>query len=101
MKNLDFNLYEDRQKFYNSKEWKDLRKYVNTIRPLCEECKIKGELKPAAEIHHIISVKNAPDLRLDPDNLQSLCKECHSRITFNEDVKGRSKLKLYKPLWKH
>ena len=50
--------------------------------PLCMECQRVGRLTPANEVHHIIPLgaggTNAPD------NLMSLCKPCHSRVTISE-----------------
>lgn len=36
---------------------------------------------PATEVHHIIKIAARPDLRLDQENLMSLCKSCHGRRT--------------------
>ncbi len=42
----------------------------------CRKC---GE--PATEADHIINRAVAPDLALDPDNGQALCKSCHRAKT--------------------
>jgi hypothetical protein len=34
-----------------------------------------------AHVDHIIDIADRPDLRLDEDNLQSLCAQCHGRKT--------------------
>ncbi|WP_432207954.1 HNH endonuclease [Ancylobacter polymorphus] len=43
----------------------------------------------AVEVHHVISVRERPDLRLDVANLQYLCRSCHSRITARTQAFGR------------
>lgn len=63
--------------FYNSKEWKDLRSFIlKRDMYLCAKCG-----KPAEEVHHKIhlSPKNIGDLSvtMNPDNLISLCRDCH------------------------
>ena len=51
----------------------------------CQECKQRGVLKRATEVHHIVPIRRAPWLRLVLTNLISLCKECHSGITARRD----------------
>ena len=65
------------KKFYDSKEWAAVRTYVlMRDRYRCTRCK-----NPAEEVHHIIrlSPENIWDVNitLNPDNLISLCKDCH------------------------
>ncbi|WP_223295494.1 HNH endonuclease [Granulicella mallensis] len=53
---------------------------------LCVRCKANGDIKPATDVDHIRPFNGKDDtLRLDIDNLQSLCKACHSRKTAKED----------------
>lgn len=40
---------------------------------------------PAQHVDHIIPVEQAPDKRWDSENLQGLCRQCHSRKTASED----------------
>lgn len=49
--------------------------------PLCEDCMKAGHTEAANEAHHILKVATHPELRLDMDNLRSLCKSCHSKRT--------------------
>ena len=79
--NLDMGKYEDRQKFYQSKEWRALRKYKIELNPLCEICIPLGKLTEATQVHHKMALERFPTLGLDINNLQSLCHSCHSRIT--------------------
>lgn len=73
-------------KIYNT-TWRKLRWIKLKRNPLCELCLIKGEIVQAQDVHHMLSVDNYPELRLDIDNLQSLCKQCHSTITREENKK--------------
>lgn len=44
-----------------------------------------NQVVPATVVDHIIPIAEAPERRLDPSNLQSLCKPCHDRIKQRED----------------
>ncbi len=58
--------------------WLKLRAAKVEANPLCEECERQGYVKVTDEVHHIIAFKGLGDsLRLDWDNLESLCRECH------------------------
>lgn len=63
--------------FYSRKEWRTLR-YQALLRDgfICVRC---GREAKVAD--HIIPTKIRWDLRLDFDNLQSLCFECHNSKT--------------------
>jgi 5-methylcytosine-specific restriction endonuclease McrA len=69
------------KQFYNSKAWKECRKIV-LRRDLytCAHCYGRAE-----EVHHVIelTVDNINDISiaLNPDNLLSLCHNCHTKIT--------------------
>jgi 5-methylcytosine-specific restriction enzyme A len=67
--------------FYRSRAWRTLRRSVLWDRPLCEDCRALDppRLTPANEVHHEIPRKEDPSRALDPANLVSLCKPCHSR----------------------
>lgn len=84
-KNLNINK-EERRKVYRSTKWKKLRLAHLQQHPLCEICQSRGITKLAVDVHHIISFMSTTDqlkrleLAYNPDNLQSLCKECHQLI---------------------
>ena len=59
--------------------WKKLRARFLLLHPLCEQCKGKGRLTAAEEVHHILPLANGGTN--DERNLMALCKSCHSRIT--------------------
>ncbi|MBR2775784.1 MAG: HNH endonuclease [Prevotella sp.] len=68
--------------FYKSKEWKALRDNIMKRDGwLCQDCLSKGKYTPAEEVHHITEITpdniNDPSITLNPDNLVSLCRECH------------------------
>lgn len=73
-------------KYYNSKQWKNLRNYYIRRNPLCEICLNKGIVKAAEEVHHIrpfLSGKTDEErykLLTDESNLMSLCIPCHKEI---------------------
>jgi 5-methylcytosine-specific restriction enzyme A len=70
---------------YATKRWLDLRVTVLRACPLCVECKKHGQLTAAQHVDHIKPHGGDIDLFFDEDNLQSLCKPCHSRKTAKED----------------
>jgi 5-methylcytosine-specific restriction protein A len=49
--------------------------------PLCVDCREAGRLTAASEVHHILKVRDRPDMRLDPGNVMGLCQSCHSART--------------------
>lgn len=73
----------ERQKIYNTKQWKALSKAYLMQHPLCEECLKHNKVSTAQHVHHIISFMTAKDelsrieLALDANNLEALCVECH------------------------
>ena len=63
--------------FYDSKEWAAVRAYIlQRDHYKCTRCN-----NPAEEVHHItrLSPENIwnTSITLNPDNLISLCKDCH------------------------
>ena len=59
--------------------WQAVRAAFLAANPVCESCGAQ-----ATEADHRLSVRDRPDLRLAWDNLQALCKSCHSRRTARE-----------------
>ena len=63
-------------RFYNSVDWRTLSaKYTQDKGYRCEKC---GAI--ATEVHHVKAIQTSEgwELRLDPDNLELLCKACHN-----------------------
>ena len=61
------------------RSWKRIRDRYIKAHPLCEECQKQGKLTPAEEVHHILPLSKGGNS--NAENLMSLCKACHSRIT--------------------
>lgn len=52
---------------------------------LCQACLRAKRAVRATDVHHKVSIAEAPELRLVLDNLESLCHGCHSSITATRD----------------
>lgn len=74
-------------KFYNSKAWRTLSYYtLSSNHFLCIGCSTDNSPVLADVADHIIPVTIDWSLRLDPNNMQPLCHDCHNKKTA-EDVK--------------
>ncbi|MGI6042125.1 MAG: HNH endonuclease [Candidatus Alectryocaccobium sp.] len=68
----------DLHRFYVSAEWRTLATAARVQQHNeCQRCKARGYYKACEIVHHKRYVKKFPQLALDPDNLECLCKECH------------------------
>lgn len=69
------------KKLYNSAKWKKIRNYILTRDFYM--CKICGEIN-CDTVHHIIELTpiniNDANITLNPDNLITVCKQCHDEI---------------------
>ena len=79
------------RKFYSSKAWQSCRnEYMKQAHYLCEVCLRKGIYKPAEIVHHIIELDpitiERPEIALNFDNLEAVCRECHNEL---HDNRGR------------
>lgn len=63
--------------------WQKLRLMHLRAYPLCVRCEESGMTVPATEVDHIRPLAHGGTH--DADNLQSLCKSCHSRKTAREN----------------
>lgn len=73
------------RKFYSSKAWQDCRnEYARRQHYLCENCLRKGIYKPGEIVHHLIELDpmniEHPEITLNFDNLELLCRECHAAV---------------------
>lgn len=76
--------------FYKSSAWQKLRAAALTRDlGICQHCLSKGTITLADMVDHIIPVKEAWELRLVLDNLQSLCNRCHAIKTAEDKKKYR------------
>lgn len=78
------------RKFYSSKAWQSCRnEYVKKARGLCENCLRRGIYRPGEIVHHKIELDpiniNIPEIALNFDNLELLCRDCHAEV---HDLKG-------------
>lgn len=71
------------RQFYSSKAWQDCREeYAKRQNYLCENCLRNGIYKPGVIVHHKIEIDpitiHKPEIALNFDNLELLCRECHA-----------------------
>ena len=65
-------------------DWQKLRQWFMSQpdHQLCRACRDRGVVTLATDCDHVIPFRSMTDpRRLDPTNLQPLCKPCHSRKT--------------------
>ena len=74
--------------FYNSSAWKRLRLAHLSASPWCVFCLELGLHVPGNHVDHVETIASRPDLKLDDDNLQTLCITCHSVKTQTTDRDG-------------
>lgn len=71
---------KDNNKFYHSREWAAVRAEVLTRDAFqCQVCKRAGRLTIGTTVHHIIPVRVDPSKKLDPNNLETICRACHNK----------------------
>lgn len=71
-------------KLYNW-DWRKFRDRYVKEHPLCIHCLANGILTPTQEVDHIVPHQGDKDKFWDADNLQALCKSCHSKKTVEYD----------------
>lgn len=67
--------------FYKTDRW--LRKRAAILcrdEYQCRHCRRYGRVTPADTVHHILPFQDAPERRLDSENLISLCSACHNSM---------------------
>ena len=74
------------EKFYKSKQWKKKRaSYIAYRNGRCERCPSAGVI-----VHHkqYITKDNVhdPNITLNFDNLELLCRKCHNQEHFADDI---------------
>ena len=90
----EYKTKEQKRKFYDSREWKQLREAVKQRDNYeCQPCKRNGMVtidtnsysesakrkKIELVVHHIQELEHHPSLALDIDNLETVCVDCHNR----------------------
>ncbi|WP_315170176.1 HNH endonuclease signature motif containing protein [Alloprevotella tannerae] len=73
------------KRLIQDKRWMRLRRAKLSETPLCERCTKEGRVRAATEVHHVVPIESAISeaektrLAYDFSNLQSLCRECHTK----------------------
>lgn len=83
--------------FYLTKEWRKKRQEIlDRDNHECQECKRQGKVTTrhdmVLEVDHIKELNEYPELAMDNDNLQTLCKK-HHNIKHGRYYKFRNKPK--------
>lgn len=65
------------------RSWQRIRQQQLNRQPLCEACNARGRIRAAQEVDHIVPLSDGGTN--DAENLQSLCKSCHSKKTRAEN----------------
>lgn len=81
--------------FYQSKAWKDMKAYCyQRDGGCCKRCSkfVHGKRSHA---HHVIPVSMNPRLKLEPDNIMTLCSSCHPIVEAEANEKYKPKKKKF------
>ena len=63
-------------------DWQKLRAWHWHQYPNCQDCEARGLIVMADDVHHVDPFEDLGDRRrLDRENLRSLCRACHNRLT--------------------
>ena len=79
---------DERQAIYSTYEWRCIIEYVY-LRDggECQRCGCRIEAKHKQKHHHhIAGWADYPELRLDPDNIVLMCRQCHEWIHSGQNV---------------
>lgn len=94
--------HKERQELYQSKRWKELRKYMVQKYPLCQMCLKEGRITPTQEVHHKLSpfqkgiTQEEKERRAyDENNLMCLCQDCHIKIHHDGELTMKDKIIKY------
>ena len=74
--------------FYQSQQWRRVRRQYLEQHPLCVECQNEGRIVPARVVDHIKPI-NEGGARFDFNNLQGLCDKCHNKKSGREAHRKR------------
>lgn len=76
------------QRIRSSASWRKVRALKLARDPLCEDCKERGALKAATQVHHLEGLAQRPELAFVMTNLASLCSTCHAKREAKERRRG-------------
>ena len=93
-------------KFYNSTSWRKKSKHIQAkYNNLCLVCLLREKkISYSDMVHHIETLKDSWEKRIDDNNLIPLCHECHNEIdhinyTEKEKNELRNLLKEYRKIY--
>lgn len=90
---------KERQEFYVSKPWLKLSEHIKKhYFGLCVICWSKELIQGSEFTHHIETLKDKYELRLDENNLAPLCDCCHKRVHSLMKKSDKDKLIIQKVL---
>lgn len=69
------------KRFYAGERWRTLRRMFLRAHPLCTRCSAEGVITQARDVHHKVKRAACPELAYEWDNLEALCRKCHSAET--------------------
>jgi len=72
--------------FYSTNAWSKLSRQYKINNPLCVMCLDRDITRVVKYVDHKIPILIDYNLRLDVNNLQSLCAKCHAKKTNAVDV---------------
>jgi 5-methylcytosine-specific restriction endonuclease McrA len=72
--------------------WRRVRALHLRSEPLCRMCLARGVVTPATMVDHVLPINDGGE-RLDDDNLQSLCVDCHAKKTADDLVKRAQRVR--------
>jgi 5-methylcytosine-specific restriction protein A len=82
----EYNQTRTNRKHYD-RHWVAVRNAYIARHPLCERCEAAGRLVPAEHVHHIVALGDGGSNA--DENLQALCRPCHSSIHLSETNRRR------------
>lgn len=90
----DKPVYSVNKSFYRTQSWKDLKSYVyQRDKGCCQRCG-RFVFGKQAHAHHIVPIRINPKLKLDADNIMTLCTKCHPIVEEETMEKYKPKQKF-------
>jgi 5-methylcytosine-specific restriction protein A len=74
------------RQFYQTEAWRTFRREIMAARPACVDCG-----RPATDVDHLETVRQAPERALDPSNVAQRCHRHHSARTSREHSWNRGR----------
>lgn len=69
---------KERYQFYRSKKWQALRQTVlRRDNYLCQYCLVHGLVTEGKTVDHVVAIEIDPTLKESPENLATICRDCH------------------------